>query len=197
MYMYTCSCTIVDLSQIIMALKVQKRGRPKGSRESVKQINQYYSWEKFLKRERKVCLFIIMLFFTLYSLYSDSILVWCYSAVAGDEIVKENDIEVRSEKISVSCLDENVCLESCRKYCSQVTWSTLMGVVDILKENPIWYCERCTNPVHNESQASGVCDCWLNWFHISCLDTKNPPKSKLCFCRKYYDWLLDLHKFNS
>ena len=96
MYMYTCSCTIVDLSQIIMALKVQKRGRPKGSRESVKQINQYYSWEKLLKRERKVCLFIIMLFFTLYSLYSDSILVWCYSAVAGDEIVKENDIEVRS-----------------------------------------------------------------------------------------------------
>ena len=32
----------------------------------------------------------------------------------------------------------------------------LMGVVDILKENPIWYCERCTNPIHDESQASVV-----------------------------------------
>ena len=109
------------------------------------------------------------------------------SAVAGDKIVEENDIEVRPEKISVSCLDENVCSESCWKYCSQVAWSALMGVVDILKENPIWYCERCTNPVHDESQASGVCDCWLNWFHFPCLDMKNPPKSKLYFCKKYYD----------
>ena len=83
------------------------------------------------------------------------------SAVAGNKI-EENDIEVRPEKISVSCLDENVCLESCRKYCSQVTWSALMGVVDILKENPIWCCERCTNPIHDESQASVVCDCWVN-----------------------------------
>ena len=33
------------------------------------------------------------------------------SAIAGDKIVEENDIEVRPEKISVSCLDENVCLE--------------------------------------------------------------------------------------
>ena len=30
------------------------------------------------------------------------------SAVAGDKIVEENDIERKPEKISVSCLDENV-----------------------------------------------------------------------------------------
>ena len=29
------------------------------------------------------------------------------SAVAGDEMVEENDIEVRPEKISVSCLGSN------------------------------------------------------------------------------------------
>ena len=107
------------------------------------------------------------------------------SAVAGDKIVEENDIEVRPEKISVSCLDENVCLECCRKCCSQVTWSALMGVVDILKENPIWYSERCTNLIHDESQALVVCDCSLNLYHFSCLDMKNPPKSKLWF--KCYD----------
>ena len=28
------------------------------------------------------------------------------SAIAGDKIVEDNDIEVRPEKISVSCLDE-------------------------------------------------------------------------------------------
>ena len=37
--------------------------------------------------------------------------------------------------------------------------TALMSIVDILKENPIWYCERCTNPIHDESQASFVCDC--------------------------------------
>ena len=63
------------------------------------------------------------------------------SAIACGKIVEENDIEVIPEKISVLCLDENVCLETCRKYCSQDAWSALMGVVDILKENPIWYCE--------------------------------------------------------
>ena len=109
------------------------------------------------------------------------------SAIACGKIVEENDIEVRLEKISVSCLDENVCLETCRKYRSQDAWSALIGVVDILKENPIWYCERCTNPIHDESQASVVCDYCLNWYHFSCLDMKNPPKSKLWFCRKCYD----------
>ena len=94
------------------------------------------------------------------------------SAVTGNK-TEENDIEVRPEKISVSYLDESVCLESCRKYCSQVTWSALMGVVDILKKNPIWYCERCTNPIHDESQVSVVCDCCINWHHFWCLDMKN------------------------
>ena len=50
-----------------------------------------------------------------------------------------------------------------------------MGVVDILKENPIWYCERCTNLIYDESKASVICDCYLNWYHFSCLDMNNPP----------------------
>ena len=105
------------------------------------------------------------------------------SAVAGNEI-EENDIEVRPEKIFVSCLDENVCLESCKKYCNQVTWSALMDVVDILKENPIWYCERFTNLIHNESQASVVCDYWVNWHHFYCLDMKN--QLNYCFAGSDY-----------
>ena len=146
--------------------------------------------KKILKRERKVCLSLCFLslstlFIVILSWFVDAKVA--NSAVACDKTVEENDIEVRPEKIYVSCLDENVCLKSCRKYGSQVAWSALMGVVGILKENPIWYCERCTNPILDESGASGVCDCWLNWFHISCLDMKNPSKSKLWFCRKYYD----------
>ena len=143
-------------------------------------------------RERETCVYLSLYFLSLSTLYI-VILSWfvdvevANSSVAGDKIVEENDIEVRPEKISVSCLDENVCLESCRKYCSQVAWSVLMVVVDVLNENPIWYCVRCTNPIHDESQASVVCVYCLNWYDFTCLDMKNPPKSKLCICRKCYD----------
>ena len=75
------------------------------------------------------------------------------SGVASDKIVEENDYEVRPEKISVSCLDENVCMDSCRKYCTQVAWSALMCVADIFKEKSIWYCARCINPIHDESES--------------------------------------------
>ena len=85
-------------------------------------------------QERKRCVYLSLCFLSLSTLYT-VILSWfvdvevANSAIADNKIIEENDIEVRPEKISVLCLDKNVCLESCRKYCSQVTWSALMNVV--------------------------------------------------------------------
>ena len=98
------------------------------------QANKPVPFLRNTPQEREKCVFIYHYAFFLYTV----ILSWyvdvevANSAIAGDKIIEENDIEDRPEKISVSCLDENVCLESCRKYCSQVTWSALLGVVDIL-----------------------------------------------------------------
>ena len=39
------------------------------------------------------------------------------SAIDG-EVIEESEVEVRPEKVSASCLGENVCIESCRKYCT-------------------------------------------------------------------------------
>ncbi len=39
-----------------------------------------------------------------------------------------------TKKISASCLDENVCLGSCRKYCSKDAWMSIMSVVDMLQK---------------------------------------------------------------
>ena len=43
--------------------------------------------------------------------------------------MQESDVEVRPEKISPTCLDENVCLDSLRKYCGNDAWIILTGAV--------------------------------------------------------------------
>ena len=105
-------------------------------------------------------------------------------AVGGDIIVQESDVEARPEKISPTCLDENVCLDSLRKYCSNDAWIILTGAVKVLKENPVWYCERCTNPLGQD--RSIVCECCLKWYHFSCVGLKETPRIKTWFCRKCY-----------
>ena len=48
-------------------------------------------------------------------------------------------------------------------WCSVVhCTSQCTGAVKILKENPVWYCERCTNPLGQD--ISIVCE----WF-VNCL----------------------------
>lgn len=107
-------------------------------------------------------------------------------AINGN-IIDEDEVEVRPEKISVSCLDENVCLDSTRKYFSRDAWLAVEGVVQALRENPVYYCGRCTRPIKDDTQSSIVCDCCLRWYHFQCLSLKQPPKSSAWFCRECYD----------
>ena len=72
-------------------------------------------------------------------------------------IVEEEDVEVRPEKVPTACIDENVCLESCRKYCTTDAWLVIMDVVAAIRNNPMWYCSRCTRPISDDTQSSLVC----------------------------------------
>ena len=108
------------------------------------------------------------------------------AAAIGGKIIDETEVEVRPEKVPTSCLDENVCLESCRKYCSVDAWNLIKSVVEIIRNNPVYYCGRCTNPISDETQSSIVCECCLNWYHFSCLNMKQSPKAKVWFCRFCY-----------
>ena len=106
------------------------------------------------------------------------------AAIMESRIVEE-DVEVRAEKVPTACIDENVCLESCRKYCTTDAWLVIMDVVAAIRNNPVWYCGRCTRPISDDTQSSLVCECCLGWFHFQCLIIKQPPKAKLWFCRKW------------
>ena len=125
MYMYTCSCTILDFSQIIMPSKVWRRDQLIGSDRTVigltkKRKCQANKPVPFLVKnfsiERERCVYLSLCLFLVSTLHI-AILSWFVdvevpnSAVASDKIVEDNDIEVRPEKIYVSCLDENACLK--------------------------------------------------------------------------------------
>ena len=66
----------------------------------------------------------------------------------------------------------------------RAAWLVIMGVVAAIRNNPVWYCGRCTRPIPDDTQSSMVCECCLGWFHFECLGIKQPPKAMLWFCRK-------------
>ena len=115
----------------------------------------------------------------LYMLYFVVILSWfvethvATEAVNGTQIIQEEDIEMRPEKVSTSCIDENVCVDICRKYCTQDAWSAIKSVVSILHEHPTWYCQRCTLEIDDDVQSSIVCESCLVWYHFQCIGIKN------------------------
>ena len=106
-------------------------------------------------------------------------------ALNGD-VITEEEVEVRPEKVCASCLDEHVCLKRCRKYFTSDAWLAVEDVVGRLRDNPLWYCGRCSKPIYDEKESSIVCDCCLSWFHFTCVNMKRQPKSREWFCRSCY-----------
>ena len=103
------------------------------------------------------------------------------SAIKGS-LINEDNVEVCPETISCCCLDENVCIESCRKYLSPDAWVSVKAVVKVGKSHPIWYCGQCRNLIDDDMEDSIVDDSCLKWFHFHWISLKSPPKSKLCYC---------------
>lgn len=132
-----------------------------------------------------LCLPLCLIFLVILAWFVDNKVA--SDAVNCDVIIQEEDIEVRPEKVSASCLDQNVCLDSCRKYCSKDAWIAIQNVVDVLRKDAVYYCGRCTCPIDDEMQPSLLCDCCLTWYHFKCLNLKNSPKAKTWICRTCYD----------
>ena len=104
------------------------------------------------------------------------------SALAG-KLIEEEEVEMRPERVSASCFDENVCLKNIQKYFSCDGWAALLHVVEAVKKHPVWYCGRCTNSISDDTENSIICDSCLVWYHFKCTGLEKTPKSKLWFCR--------------
>lgn len=107
------------------------------------------------------------------------------AALAGN-IVQQQELNLTSELVPASILDDNVCIESCRKYFSHNAWAAIQRVVDEVRNHPVWYCGRCKLPIHDEEESSIMCNCCLCWFHFTCMSFERAPKSKTWFCRSCY-----------
>ena len=94
-------------------------------------------------------------------------------------IIDESQVETRPEKVPSSCLDENVCIDSCRKYFSHDAWAVISNLVDTISKNPVYYCGRCSCPIADDKHQSIACDCCLTWFHFTCLSMTTPPKARV------------------
>ncbi len=105
------------------------------------------------------------------------------AALTG-QIIQEEEVEVRPKRVPSTCLDERVCLESCRKYFTDDAWKVVQSVVAVLSKNTTWHCGRCTQPISDETEDSIACDCCLMWFHFKCVGLKQSPKSKVWVCRQ-------------
>jgi len=117
------------------------------------------------------------------------ILQWFVEACDSDVVlsrkglIKEDAVEILPERIPVSCLDDQVHLQSCKKYFTNDGWLAVENVVEAVKRNPLYYCGRCTSQIDDDQENSIQCDSCLMWFHYKCANIRQAPKRKTWFCR--------------
>ena len=102
-------------------------------------------------------------------------------AALDGELINEDSVECRPEKVPNAFLDENVDVFLARKYFMEDAWMVVMDVVERKKEKSIWICNVCQHDLHSE--PSVVCESCLTWFHFRCTGLTKHPKRKNWFCR--------------
>ena len=104
------------------------------------------------------------------------------AALFQKKLIQEYSVEVQPNKITASCVDEKVCMNSCKKYFSDDAWMAVMNVVSTIENNPMWYCGFCTKEIDDKAENSIQCDSCLVWFHFVCVKMIRAPKQKTWFC---------------
>ena len=64
--------------------------------------------------------------------------------VNSDDLVEEEEVEVRPEKIPRKCLDENICINQIRKYCTFDEWKLIEQVIETMQKKGSWTCGKCS-----------------------------------------------------
>ena len=106
--------------------------------------------------------------------------------LARKGLIQEDGVEILPEGITASCLDDQVHLDSCKKYFTQDGRLALQNVVKAIQKNPAYYCGSCTHPINDDEEDSIQCDSCLVWYHFKCVILKQKPKSMAWFCRPCY-----------
>ena len=87
-------------------------------------------------------------------------------AINDGELLLEDVIESRPEKVSNACIDDNINIFKIRKFFSADGWQLVKQVIEIKKLNTVYYCGVC------EREMDGTvicCDSCLECFIYSVL----------------------------
>ena len=80
------------------------------------------------------------------------------AAISRKALIKEDQVEIRPEKVTAYCLDPQVCLEICKKYFTKQAWLAVEDIIATIKGSPLWYCGRYTSLIYDETESSIQCD---------------------------------------
>ena len=97
------------------------------------------------------------------------------------ELIDEDKVECRPEKIPNCVLDKNVDVQLVRHYFTSDAWMTLDMVLKEKAKKIVWICTVCNKDLHSE--LSIFCDLCLQWYHWRCVGLIAEPKSRNWFCR--------------
>ena len=104
--------------------------------------------------------------------------------IAAKQLIEENLVETRPEKVPYCCIDENVNIYHIKKYFTSDAWKLILQVLEVKRSQDDWSCKVCMKELHDTICIG--CDSCLDWYHLACIGLRNAPKRKEWFCRFCY-----------
>lgn len=127
------------------------------------------------------------------SIYPPVMLLWFVGKTIAElalkqvNLIEEEHIECRPERITDAVVDDNVDIHLVRKYFTYDAWLLVEQVLKRKQKKMTWVCNLCHHDLHSKTSGlSIVCESCLQWFHFACVGLSKQPKTKNWFCRACY-----------
>lgn len=102
-------------------------------------------------------------------------------AMNNGDLLEEESVEARPERVPNSCIDEYVNIFHIKKYFTNDAWKIVQQVLEMKKIQSDWFCKVCNKEL--EDTLAIACDSCLDWYHLGCAGLRKSPKQKEWFCR--------------
>ena len=102
-----------------------------------------------------------------------------------DNLIEEESVEARPDKLPDAVLDENVDVHLVRRFFSHDAWLLVTDVVKLKQARPVYICKYCFHDLGEA--ASIVCEHCLEWSHMKCVGLSQGPKTRHWYCRRCHD----------
>ena len=94
----------------------------------------------------------------------------------------EGCLETNPENLPDTAFDENIDINSIRRYFTSDAWVRVQDLYETKKERITFRCTSCELDLH--SKPSIVCYSCLEWHHLRCVGRRTKPKTRFWYCRQ-------------